>query len=122
MQRIVMSVVLSLAVLAVACGKAEKAPDPKPTDPKPADPKPADPKPADPQPAGLKGQNKMLHCPTAAPGSATTIADSADGVTITVKAKDLKNQQIVDDIRARTKHMTTVSTVDPTELDRKSVV
>ncbi len=123
-QRMVLSVMLSLAVLAVACKKEEKpAPvvQPKPAEPKPAEPKPAEPKPAEPKPAepvagdGLKGQNKMMHCPSAAPGSVTTIADSKEGVTITVKAKDAKDQKTVDDIRARAKHMTTVATVDPTE-------
>jgi TusA-related sulfurtransferase len=118
MQRIVLSVVLSLGVLAVACKKEEKpAPkvEPTPVAPKPPEPKPPEPKPPEPDPAGLKGQNKMMHCPSAAPGSVTAIADSKDGVAITITAKDAKDQKTVDDIRARAKHMTTVATVDPTE-------
>lgn len=120
MRTIYLSVLLSLAVLALACKKEEKpAPPPAPADPKPADPKPADPKPADPKPAdpagGLKGQNKMMHCPNAVPAAATKIADTKTGVAITITAKDAKDQKTVDEIRTRAKHMTTVSTVDPAE-------
>ena len=48
------------------------------------------------------GAGKMSHCPSAAPGASTVVADVASGVTLTVTGK---SDAVTTDIRDRVKHL-----------------
>ncbi len=119
-----------LLVAAVGCKKEEAAPK-KPAETKKAPDAGKPPAPApdaavamkapEPEQGGeaLVGKGKMEHCPSAVEGAATKIANTKDGVTVTVTAKDEKDTKSVDEIRARAKHMAEASAKEAKEKDDK---
>ena len=111
--------VLACALLLGACEKkAEDSPQPaKPAgDPQPARPEPAkaEPTPAPASPAGLVGGGRMQHCPTAVPGSTTTINVTADSVELMIVAAN--DEKAAKDIVSDAKHLKEVAQKDPAQV------
>jgi hypothetical protein len=62
------------------------------------------------------GANRMVHCPSAVAGAVTKVADTKDGVLVTVTAKDADGAK---EIRARAAHLAQASKLDAGKPEHK---